>query len=472
MENTPKCFEHKRRDSIANTNSEHYCDEFNLNSKIEPSKWRQNYINCRNCKRRLVILFGEFLLSTHLQPHQALYVSGAFPELLEETTWFVKGSHSRQPEPALTANAEETDTRLWLHAARTTHTKILIVSHRTQTYITDIEIIVRLSTLNSRETKYLHMSALLQCLQNDPELSTIPSQLVPRIIQTLYIASGCDYTSFFSQMGKSTFYKHLFHYAPFITSGEVEGTLAESQGTHENGLLSFLRLLGTVYFKKHASGFNTQSPSTHFCRFAGPNISLREQHSLWLQDIRENIWHRIKFENQMIPSDDALHYHWLRTCWVSNTWSQADKNHMVLPPLTDYGWNTHNGSLAIVWDSHSNISEIRERVNILLKGCKCNTGCQTSRCSCRKNKRQCAEGCECTNCRDMGNCSSTNLGSEPKAGNTDLDTICIEEIVSMTQTDSSTPECADDIMDYVFGPQEYTEEYTPLCNTSTEDVQT
>ena len=70
----------------------------------------------------------------------------------------------------------------------------------------------------------------------------------------------------------------------------------------------------------------------------------------------------------------------------------------------------------------------------------------------------------------MGDGSSTNLGSEPEAGNTDLDTICIEEIVSMTQTDISSSECADDIMDYVFGPQEYTEEYTPLCSTSTEDV--
>ena len=30
LKNTPNCFEHNRRDSIASTNSEHYCDEFNL----------------------------------------------------------------------------------------------------------------------------------------------------------------------------------------------------------------------------------------------------------------------------------------------------------------------------------------------------------------------------------------------------------------------------------------------------------
>ena len=88
-------------------------------------------------------------------------------------------------------------------------------------------------------------------------------------------------------MGKSTFYKHLFNYATFITSGEVEGTLAEAQSNHENGFYPILRLMGTVYLKKHASGFNAHSPSTHFSWFAGFKISLSEQ-QLWLQDIRED----------------------------------------------------------------------------------------------------------------------------------------------------------------------------------------
>ena len=41
---------------------------------------------------------------------------------------------------------------------------------------------------------------------------------------------------------------------------------------------------------------------------------------------------------------------------------------------------------------------VRLRVVQLLKGCKCKTGCTTSRCGCRKKGNQCSEGCECTNC--------------------------------------------------------------------------
>ena len=53
--------------------------------------------------------------------------------------------------------------------------------------------------------------------------------------QTLNIISGYI-LSLLSQMGKSTFYKHLFHYASFITSGEVECTLAEVHDTRtKNG---------------------------------------------------------------------------------------------------------------------------------------------------------------------------------------------------------------------------------------------
>ena len=34
------------------------------------------------------------------------------------------------------------------------------------------------------------------------------------------------------------------------------------------------------------------------------------------------------------------------------------------------------------------------------KGWKCKTGCTTARCSCKKNKEICREGCQCINCEN------------------------------------------------------------------------
>ena len=50
----------------------------------------------------------------------------------------------------------------------------------------------------------------------------------------------------------------------------------------------------------------------------------------------------------------------------------------------------------------SNLQAVRERVSLLLRGCKCATGCSTGRCGCKKSNRQCSEGCQCKNCSNVG----------------------------------------------------------------------
>ncbi len=42
----------------------------------------------------------------------------------------------------------------------------------------------------------------------------------------------------------------------------------------------------------------------------------------------------------MVASDEALMFHWKRVCWVANMWNQADRNVMLLQPLTNWGWDT------------------------------------------------------------------------------------------------------------------------------------
>ena len=264
------------------------------------------------------------------------------------------------------------------------------------------DIIVQVSPIASSQLKLLHLKALVHALQNDPDLAHIDQKILPKVFQALYVVTGCDYISFFSQVGKASFMRYFYQYASFISSArEYPGTLADtclSDGMYQQGYLAFLRLIGTVYFKKHCTGFDTQSPISHFQTFKdkGP-----DQHLSWLDNIRQNMWFRVKFENEMVPSNEALLLYWKRACWVIDMWSQADQNTMKLQPITNYGWTVNENMLSVSWDSESNMKAVRERVSVLFKGCKCATGCKTKRCGCRKGGNTCSVGCDCKNCKNQ-----------------------------------------------------------------------
>ena len=190
-----------------------------------------------------------------------------------------------------------------------------------------------------------------------------------------------------------------------------------------------------VYFKKHATGFDTPSPSAHFLQFQTPTTSIKQQH-ICLDDIRQNIWYRIKFENEMLPSTEALFLHWQRSCWVIHMWEQADRNTMTFEPITHHGWNITDEKLTVLWDTPQNMQAVRDRVKLLLRGCKCVTGCTTGRCGCKKINQHCSEGCECKNCSNI-----TTVENE-----TDIADIALEEEYSTSENIDT-----DEIMDWVFG---------------------
>ena len=136
-----------------------------------------------------------------------------------------------------------------------------------------------------------------------------------------------------------------------------------------------------------------------------PETDIETQHRKWLEDIRQNIWDRIMFEAEMIPSIEALWRHWKHSCWVLDMWRQADRNTMQLADLASWGWKVNNDVLYIDWDSDENQSLVRERVQLLTKGCKCKTGCATGRCGCRRKGNHCSEGCACLHCSNLPSCN-------------------------------------------------------------------
>ena len=66
--------------------------------------------------------------------------------------------------------------------------------------------------------------------------------------------------------------------------------------------------------------------------------------------------------------------------------------------LDQFGWSRQNGQLEIVWEAEENKEEVKDRLDYVLKGCKCKTGCNTKRCKCKKCGRTCGPGCQCLNC--------------------------------------------------------------------------
>ena len=83
------------------------------------------------------------------------------------------------------------------------------------------------------------------------------------------------------------------------------------------------------------------TPRVLYSSLADPALSHYDMHKRFLQTIRDMVWDKIQFEDELPPSMDALWRHWLRTCWVSHMWSQAADNHMIIPDVSDFGWMGH-----------------------------------------------------------------------------------------------------------------------------------
>ena len=249
-----------------------------------------------------------------LLPNQKFVTAGGFTGSLQNQAMFTKLNMSPQPDSSLTCNVDESDSRIWLHVFYSAGDRKLVLSPDTDVYTiglpliseTNLDVIVRLS-----QFRLLHMQHLLQAFNNDPDLATIPDSLIPSTMQAVYVCTGCDYASFYHGLGKACFLNSLFEYSNFICSNteEAPGTLAQQDS--DLSLLSF-RLVGCTYFRKHKSAFLPMypTPMNIFKFLLKVDSTLTDHHSTWLQFMRERIWSRIKYEDEMIPSDNALQRHW------------------------------------------------------------------------------------------------------------------------------------------------------------------
>ncbi|VDI76736.1 Hypothetical predicted protein [Mytilus galloprovincialis] len=149
-----------------------------------------------------------------------------------------------------------------------------------------------------------------------------------------------------------------------------------------------------------------------------------QTHLDFLDKIREKIWDRIINEDEMMPTAEALKFHWMRGCWVSDMWDKALHSSVTLLNPMHYGWEMKpDYGLSIIWDTPENYSRVEHTVLFLTKGCNCKTGCVNNRCLCRRKGNVCGPGCSCTLCKN----TSASTSSQSLPVQVSVDTQCLPQ---------------------------------------------
>lgn len=207
---SPKSFECRRRDDTGTLASDHHHAQFCNDSEI-PQKWR-DHLQCRECKRNLVEHLGKSIMQHApdiLHGNQKVVLAGCFTGDAQDQAWELSANNA-QPNPLLNCSTEEAETRIWLHVRQSCGTRKLVRSTDTDVFhiglpISTQHVYVQISTLTSPDARFLHLNLLRTALAGDPDLATAPASQLPKILQTAFICTGCDYISCFFRCWKSYF---------------------------------------------------------------------------------------------------------------------------------------------------------------------------------------------------------------------------------------------------------------------------
>ena len=297
-------------------------------------------IQCRECKHQIIKAIGLSIIQNGrfwLQGNEVIYVAGCFGSETESLPWkIIPGAHNiPEQDMHYSSNASDADLRLWRHAKQSTASEVLIYSPDTDIYNIGLlvsqhqtkNVSIQINPLNAQLKTYISINNLITALQNDPDLSSLPTENIPKIMVSLFVSTGSDYTSYFKSIGKASFLNCFFHHSSFITGKEAEGSLGDfEQNSRDLGFLAFLRLVGTAYFKKHLSSFislyESETPRQLY-NSIDSSLPAKERHKLWIETIGKTVGEHITSEDQCVPSVTSL---W-RGMLQNLDWTGLDWNH-------------------------------------------------------------------------------------------------------------------------------------------------
>ena len=417
---SPKCFERKRRDKTEKDVDHLILDNISDDTLLpSPTEW-QDFIQIRSNKSKLLNYLSNAFVSlaskTLSSSGQKFVTSGGFQRSENDALQVgMSVTFNGVLAHEVVHNHEEADTQMWLHVKETSCKIIHIYSVDRDIGMIGLPLVSKLSKtivvqFRLSPKKYIVLNDLEKALYGDPELNFLLEKNIDlcKLMQVLYIVSGCDFVSYWCQQSKTTFFKLFFQYAKFIVGIGVKSvdqhitgclTQTEVPDSWESGLLAFFRLIGVVYFASNRACLHDYvSPSDLFDSIEAANAL--DHHHEYLEIICKATW-KGAFEDTLLPSDTALMYHWKRTCWVSTVWGSSFTPIFNYPDIALYGWKPDNTAktVSVVWDSDENMLAARENVRFYTRGCGCPTSrCLRATCRCRKNGKSCGPGCTCKNC--------------------------------------------------------------------------
>jgi hypothetical protein len=406
----PKEIERSRRYGQGTSDKSKDIDVITADTKIPRGQWT-DFLSNRQNKRKLCDFLSHQWCKVIsdlrlLKPIQKFITSGGFmdPDRRDLATCITLDGIDQK---LFSGTHIEGDTRCWLHAYESQGKIVQIYSPDTDVYHIGLNlldrltctqtVVVQINMPGSQLQKYISVNKLAEELVLDQELNAALNSLAPKYLHIVYVCSGCDYVSYFTKLGKPTFYRLAFKYADFIWNGKInhnESVPGNFESMPEAGCqecsgmptdicpscrakitdsaCAFFRLIGVVYYTKYANAFSTyDSPCHHFSEITGQSLQTDvtpyQLHCKWLDDIRERIWQRFVFEDEVF----LLKYGW-----------QADKD---------------TGVLCIEWDLPENMAKVRQYVKVLTTFCNCKTS------GCAKDKPN--KHCKCFKLSEKGGCS-------------------------------------------------------------------
>lgn len=267
-----------------------------------------------------------------------MIVAGCISGSGEDNAWLLHTAQFVVEQPVdYYSNAEEADSRMWRHAVQCQANVVLIYSPDTDEYN------IGFSHFNQhpKVTYIVQLNLMFRTvMKRDPEFGNLLQDKLCQIFQTLFVSSGCDYISYLKFIGKATTLNNFFQFSSFICGRNMVGCLHQTSDNKQSGFLSFIRLVGTCYFKKYATAFVALYKTP--LHLYNSSLQPEERHRIWLNTIREVVSDRIISVKRTgcPPCITSLWRHWLRCCWVSQIWQNSNNANIFasLSPPQDSGW--------------------------------------------------------------------------------------------------------------------------------------
>ena len=331
----------------------------------QAQKTPSNFKRFLSCGKNKEALVG--FLYRHWEKYDSDSYSGVTVYLAHGVECHAFSSNGVNKVDALSADHEEADTRVMLHACHALHECEHVVINSP-----DTDVFLLAVALNQELEGKIELRMGTASSQKNICISSV-SERIPNSIQTalpgFHAFTGCDTTSAFKGKGKIKAYKLMSESPLYHQAFSAIGNCWTSDNLPWEDLERFLcELYGQV------------SEST-------------------LTKARANIFKcSFKADVSLPPTHDEFVQHVRRANYQAAILKRALEQEIKAPTPCDHGWHLEEGQLAVRWSTKELAPDI------LLKEvfCKCKkTGCSSAKCSCKTHGLKCTELCQCNQCTNF-----------------------------------------------------------------------